>query len=393
MQPDPIHIRVDHSAADALPVGASLELFFAAPAPQALLDPLGTMHAANGALAELLGVLPPEATSRPLHRFLTQQSHAAWFRHLDGLFKNPGPHEVVVDVRGPGRGERRRLRLVSTVVSTGGPVPWALCSAREVVVPEPVTPRQVHAERLSTLGVLAAGLAHEISNPLTYMRQNTEMAVADLEGLLERLQSGEPVDRAEVQGLATQALDAMRDLQEGQSCVEHLVGELRDLSRSEAVPEPVRMDRVVRRVIRVAGKHLRSRVVLDERLEAVPTIRANECRLFQVVLNLVLNAAQAMDGSAEPGRVGIAVYRTDTTVVVAVSDDGPGIAPAVRDRIFEPFFTTKPVGEGTGLGLSVTRSIVEELGGRIHVDTEVGEGTTFEVSLPLPRRAHRQAIV
>jgi two-component system NtrC family sensor kinase len=243
-----------------------------------------------------------------------------------------------------------------------------------------------HADRLATVGRLASGVAHELGTPLSVvlararMVQNGEVAPAELSTYGRII--AEQVERMRV--IIRQLLDFSRRQRRGPGMValEREAVDLNDLiARTRALVEPLAEKRQVQ-------------LVLDEAEHVVAPV--DPALVQQVVLNLLTNALQAM---ARPGTVRLSVYRDHATAPagveaatgdyarLTVEDKGQGIDPAILPRVFEPFFTTKDVGEGTGLGLSVSYGIVREHGGWIEVDSHVGEGSRFSVFLPLEARA------
>jgi two-component system NtrC family sensor kinase len=233
----------------------------------------------------------------------------------------------------------------------------------------------VVAERLATAGQLAAGVGHEINNPLAYVLANLTYSLEEL----GRLKSPTPeVDVAEVQRALVQA-------QLGAERIRDIVRDLRIFSRS--APEamgPVDVQAALEFAIGMTAHQLRQRARLIRWYQPVPFVQANESRLGQAFLNLLLNAAQAIpEGASGDHEVRVTVRTGEEGwVVVEISDTGVGIATEHLPRIFEPFFTTKQVGEGSGLGLSVCHGIVTGLGGRIQVESQPGQGSTFRVLLP-----------
>jgi signal transduction histidine kinase/CheY-like chemotaxis protein len=227
----------------------------------------------------------------------------------------------------------------------------------------------IEADRLASLGTLAAGVAHEINNPLSYVLLNLDLVIRE----------------AAVSAPAAPFAARLREARAGVERVRLIVQDLKSFSRSDTerrVPTDVR--RVLDSTIEIAANEIRHRARLIRTYEEVPAVEADASRLGQVFLNLLVNASQAMvegDASRNEIRVGT---RTDAAghVVVEIADTGAGVAPELLSRIFEPFFTTKPVGVGTGLGLSICRDIVTALGGDITVESTIGAGTTFRVVLP-----------
>ncbi|WP_438027677.1 ATP-binding protein [Sorangium sp. So ce233] len=235
--------------------------------------------------------------------------------------------------------------------------------------------RLLLADRMASLGTLAAGVAHEINNPLAYMVTNVDFARKEL-----RARGA----AARVDALVT----ALDEAAEGGARVRHIVSGLKTFSRADdGALGPVEVDRVIQLVLRMAQQQIRSKARLVLELGPVPPVHANEAQLGQVILNLLVNAAQALpDGNEDENEIRIATAAAPPgRVRIEVRDTGPGIAPELRSRIFDPFFTTKPIGEGTGLGLAICHGIVASFGGEIGVESEVGRGACFRVLLPVWR--------
>ncbi|WP_248355781.1 ATP-binding protein [Anaeromyxobacter oryzae] len=239
--------------------------------------------------------------------------------------------------------------------------------------------RMQEAERMASLGTLAAGVAHEVNNPLTYVLSNVGFAV-------EQLRATEAGWSARPEGASLrEAAAALQEALSGAESVRHIVRDLKTFSRADGERvAPVDLNRVVEACLKMSASVTAGRARVVRRLGDVPLVLANEARLGQVVLNLVVNAAQAIPGGpAAAHEIAVSTARADGgRVVLEVRDTGTGIAPDVLPRIFDPFFTTKGVREGTGLGLSICHGIVKAFGGEIRVETAVGRGSAFRVLLP-----------
>ena len=235
--------------------------------------------------------------------------------------------------------------------------------------------RIAQAERLAALGTLAAGMAHEINNPLTYVLLNLDCAMRALEGLSDdrNRRQVEEVERL-VQG-ALEGAERIRGITSG----------IRAFSRAEDVRRvPLDVRSVLDSALRMVMHEIRHRARLSKVYRDVPLVLASEGRLGQVFLNLLTNAVQALpeeDAGAHEIRLN-ASTDTEGNAVIEISDTGSGIPSHLLGRIFEPFFTTKPIGHGTGLGLSISHGIVQSLGGQITVVSEVGTGSRFRVVIP-----------
>ncbi len=251
--------------------------------------------------------------------------------------------------------------------------PSVLGMARDVTARKRLEQQLVQSDRLAALGTMAAGVAHEVNNPLAYLMLNLEWIARKLPSVGE--------DPSSLQGL-TAMLDEARH---GAQRVSTIVRELRSFSRADGETRTrVDLAEVVQSGIRIAGHEIRHKARIVTSFEPARPVWANEARLEQVVINLLLNAAQAMPESrAEHNEIRLSVRPDgEERTVLEVFDNGEGIALDVLPRIFDPFFTTKPVGVGTGLGLSICHGIVTSLGGHIGAYSEPGEGTTFRVVLP-----------
>ncbi|MBN8472555.1 PAS domain S-box protein [Corallococcus exiguus] len=279
-------------------------------------------------------------------------------------------------------GRTRVVELASLPLRFDGQ-PAVVSIARDVTEQRQLKARLTLADRLASVGTLAAGIAHEINNPLAFVVSNLGFLSDEFRHHLSPgpgVRGVRPPDVAEWQEVLGEAC-------EGAERVRQIVRQLKTFSRpDEERMTPVDVHAVLDSVVMMAANEIRHRARLRREYGTVPEVMGNEGRLCQVFLNLVVNAAQAIpEGSAHEHEVVLATRVSGGQVVVEVRDTGSGIPPEVMGRIFDPFFTTKPVGVGTGLGLSICHGIITGLGGDIQVDTTVGKGSTFRVVLPAPQ--------
>lgn len=232
------------------------------------------------------------------------------------------------------------------------------------------------SDRMATMGLLAAGLAHEINNPLTVVMGNTRAIIANITDPSRN--NTQPLVESEM-------LEMLEDSLAGANRIRDIIADVSLFSRSESPQQHnVIVQDVMEATLRMAGNVLRQRAKLETHYEPVPMVFASESQLGQVFLNLVINGVQAIqEGHAERNRIGVALTTdSEGAVVIEISDTGSGMSDATYKRLFSPFFTTKPIGVGTGLGLSICRRIVTSFGGTIWVKSKLGQGTTVRVVLP-----------
>ncbi len=259
--------------------------------------------------------------------------------------------------------------------------------ARDVTEERLLEKRLLQTDRMLSMGTLAAGVAHDLHNPLSYLAANLDhLAVRRLPDFIARLGSATvddlPALRAEADRIATMVAVA----REGSDRVRAIVRDMRTFSQSgDAQHGPVEIERVLEACINLADPELRSRARVVRRYGNVPTVHANETRLGQVFLNLIVNAVQALPtGHANEHEIILSTRREGKDhIAIEVADTGPGIPAEVVSRIFDPFFTTKPEGLGTGLGLWICQGIVKSLGGSIRVENRPVRGAAFVVTLPV----------
>ena len=226
--------------------------------------------------------------------------------------------------------------------------------------------------RLSELGTLAAGIAHELSNPLGFVKSNTEFIQQRLLQAAQRTGPEFASTLAEVQEVLSETLDGIRRMVA-------ITAELRLVARSAGPPQPVDVERAIEGALLLTHNLLKYKAqVIREYVHPRPVL-AEEGRLTQVFINLLANAAHAIEKS---GVITVTTAEQDAHVVASVTDTGCGIPREAMNRLFEPFFTTKPPGVGTGLGLWLVRETVQAFGGRVEIASEVGRGTTVRVILP-----------
>lgn len=334
----------------------------------------GVLLSVNPALVQYLGYRDAsELVGRHVLELVREEDRSAAQLHLGHALEGKRAARAVEVPLVRRDGETVVADLVTLAVVFDGAPAWVTI-ARDFTERKRSQAQLILADRMASMGLLAAGIAHELNNPLAYVLSNLDFLHATVG---PRARPLTPDDLVECR----QVLD---DAREGAERMRQIVRQLRVFSRVEDNrEEPVDVHRVLDSVAQMAASEVRPRARLVKSYGAVPLVRGNEGKLFQVFLNLVINAAHAIEeGQSETNEIRITTRPDDgERVLVEVRDTGGGIPPEHLRRIFDPFFTTKSAGLGTGLGLSICDTIVTALGGHISVESSVGVGTTFRVAL------------
>jgi signal transduction histidine kinase len=254
--------------------------------------------------------------------------------------------------------------------------------------------RLLQQEKMASIGQLAAGVAHELNNPIGFVHSNLgtlERYWERVERMLGAIDEGLEADDALATLRAELKLDFLRkdlpeliaESREGTERVRKIVTDLKVFSHpAQSEPEYADLNEGLETTLNIVRNEIKYRARVVKKLGDIPPLRCYPGQINQVFMNLLVNAAQAMDGF---GEIRVATARDNDDVVVTVSDNGPGIPEELQARVFEPFFTTKEPGQGTGLGLSISCDIVRKHGGTMAVTSHPGQGTTFTVRLPTER--------
>ncbi|AMO68013.1 integral membrane sensor signal transduction histidine kinase [gamma proteobacterium BDW918] len=231
----------------------------------------------------------------------------------------------------------------------------------------------IQSEKMASLGQMVAGVAHEINTPLGYASSNVEIIRESLQGM------GQEVDAESLEEFDV----LLADVEYGLNQISELVMSLKDFSRVDRSQSQLfDLNAGIDTALKICNNQLKDGINIERNFAELPEISCAPSQLNQVFLNLINNAAQAMDGR---GLIQITTRQVDAYVEVAIRDNGSGMDEDTRAHIFEPFFTTKAVGKGTGLGLSIVFRIIEDHGGTIQVESELGKGTEFVVRLPIKK--------
>jgi PAS domain S-box-containing protein len=351
-----------------------------------LLDEAGRVLEANPVAGRLLGLAPPQLIGASFESLAPEGEREALARALQELLQR-GTVRLENQGLRSARGERVSLEVSASLQEVG-------TSRRLLVVGHDLTEKRrleqqsIQNDRLASVGALAAGIAHEINNPIAYVLSNLSYLERWREEL-ERTLAATPGFPSQVADMLVEAKEVVSESLDGCKRIRDIVRDMRFFSHaSDESLAPVDINASLDFVLRMAQTELKRTARLEKDYDlALPPVLSSESRLSQVFLNLVINALQAMpSGGPQQHTLRIRTALEGERVRVDVSDTGHGIPAEVLPRIFDPFFTTKPAGSGTGLGLSISHSLVQKLGGEMRVSSEPGSGTTFTLLLPVGER-------
>jgi PAS domain S-box-containing protein len=373
-----------------------------------LADQDGRISLFNPAAERLFGYRATEIVGQTLDGLMPEQFkalHQAGFRR----FLQTRQAKIIgrpVELEGRRKdGSTFPVEVALSVIEVGGGNLQFLGSIRDLTERNRIRAALVQNEKLASIGLLSAGVAHEINNPLAFVANNLVVLERDSKGILEildlyqglqpRLAETAPEETDKINRLAEQIdLAYVREnidrllsrTRDGVDRVSRIVRSLRGLARTDT---PKRQETQLHVLIDSALEILRGRLK-RQNVEVVTnydpdaTATCVQTQISQVILNLLVNAQQAVEGTGRPdGRIAVTTKRDNGEILIEVTDNGTGIDPALLPKIFDPFFTTKEVGEGTGLGLSIVDNIVRAHGGRVEVASKLGEGACFRIYLPL----------
>ena len=258
----------------------------------------------------------------------------------------------------------------------------------------------IQSEKLASVGQLAAGVAHEINNPIGFVRSNlttlTEYvetyqtllkAYQSLSSLAEEERSRHITeirkieDTEDIEFINEDITELLKDSVDGTARVRDIVQGLRDFSHAGGQSRTrCDLNRCIESTLKIVKNGLQNKCTIETSLQPVPEVMANTGEINQILMNLMVNAGQAV---GDNGLITVKTAIHNNSVQIDIQDNGPGIDPSHLDKLFDPFFTTKPVGEGTGLGLAISYGIIQDHDGEIEVNSELGVGTTFTIRLPV----------
>lgn len=358
------NIRLQESERQARQTSLYLEnLFEAANDVIFTLDGRGRITYVNKK-AEEWGYDKKALTGRPFSELAAKKSQAIG---LTELLMTQGRQILELGLK-TASGERRETLLsVSHIEGEGGPGPGCLVLVRDITERTQLERQLFHSEKLAGLGIMAAGVAHEIGNPLSAVSGYTQI-----------LQSG-GVSGDEAQeylaGIESQAARIQRIIEDLLNYSRPATGQRTEIDPAEAVPAIMSM--------LSAQRYFKNLEIKYDLPKDLPRVRLDRDHLAQIIINIALNAAQAMP---EGGRLTISARDQGDRVQIILTDTGPGIPADIRQKIFDPFFTTKSVGRGTGLGLAICHRIVDSYNGSLDVESRPGQGAAFIITLPAAGR-------
>ncbi len=350
-----------------LPQGVTAEVLRALPDGVVSLSVDGLIRSANNRFASLVGVAPESLIGRHIGRHLPAE-----------LFADPTPLQDIECVLTNADGHPVDAAVSVSLRETLGATTSILVIVRDQREVAALRKRLLVSGRMAAVGELAAGIAHELNNPIAYVRSNLAVLRDNTEQVEKELRTLPHWNQLEE--LAADCENIIDESLEGIDRAAAIVRDVREFSHtSNSATGPTDLSDVIAKSVRVARLQIRKQISVAVDVPEIPFVPGNGQRLLQVLVNLLVNAGHAIE---DTGTIQVSAETDAGGVTIRIRDSGCGIPPQYLERIFDPFFTTKPVGVGTGLGLAIAFGIIEEHDGRIEVESDVGEGT--QVSLWLP---------
>ncbi|MFO8070893.1 MAG: ATP-binding protein [Polyangia bacterium] len=383
-----------------LALDASRTRYFAlydlAPVGYVTLSERSLVLEANLRACTLLGIPRGALAGQPLTRFIAGEDQDLYYLHRKKLFETGEPQAYELRMKQPGGNQIWARMEAALATGEAGEEPVCRVTLSDITEEKRLRTQLAVADRLSSLGLLAASTGHEVNNPLTYVLYNVETLAEDLPAVAGRLTPPDASTAQNEEGLrlVTSLAEARAELGEmserarsaveGARRIREIIKGMRAFSRvDEELIEPLSLNSLVETALTMAAKEISARARLVRDLGPVPNVSANRGQMCQVFLNLLVNAAHSIEeGRVDDNEISVRTRSEGGDVLAEISDTGAGISAGNLDKVFDPFFTTKPAGSGTGLGLSICMRIVSALGGTLSVESKVKVGSTFTVRLP-----------
>lgn len=351
-------------------------------------------------LLQMLPVFRDKSFEKPYRQIFPPETTAKIAQVVDAVRASGNVQELPAVSVGPST----VMDLVSYPVMVKDSISAVVVAVNDVTEKKRLEEQLLHSSKLAAIGELAAGVAHEINNPVGFVMSNTNTMeeylkdITELLGKYRLLRTSVPSERdalsAQIEALEAEIdIDfVMNDLAKismenkgGLQRVAKIVNDLKSFAHvDEAVTSLADVNTLLEDTLNLARNEIKYKAEVVRDYGEVDPIECHAGQLEQVFMNIMVNAAHAIEGK---GKIGVKTSQKNGELIVRISDTGKGIPDDVKPRLFEPFFTTKEVGEGTGMGLSIAYVIVEKHNGSIQVESEVGKGTTFTIRLPYKRAA------
>jgi two-component system NtrC family sensor kinase len=308
------------------------------------------------------GIARGNALGRTIFEILHRQPAESLKQEIDRVFATGELEQFETESRASGEARTYRISKIPMHLHAGDDVTHVITVGEDITEWKEALQRVAQAEKMAAIGQLAAGVMHEINNPLATISACAESLTLEL-GELEYLKF----------------IDA-----EVERC-KRIIDGLLDFSRKRSVSkEPVEINATVERTLFLLSHHARfKRVAVTKALGPQSTVSANADQLIQILMALLLNAADATEQKGQQASITLRTSVAKATVTIEIIDNGVGIPRSEVGKLFEPFYTTKPPGRGTGLGLSICYGLVADHGGRLEVESTPGSGSTFRIVLPM----------